>query len=103
MRESKCNYLTVYFHDTKCYHRENYTIHTINRIKVTKAGTSHVQVFEEVEKNETNIGLVIAFTDLETKFPPTTPKYPVIWAHPEGFSGEIEVPFGKKVLVRHAA
>ena len=98
LRETGCQFLKIYFHDVKCYHIEEYNINTINKIKVTRGGTSHVDVFNKVEEEESKVGIIIAFTDLETEFPALEPSYPVIWAHPKGYEGH-KVPFGRKVPV----
>ena len=44
-----------------------------------RGGTSHVPVFEYIDKNLREVDLVICFTDGYTEYPPETPKYPVIW------------------------
>jgi len=95
LKQMGCKYVSIYFHDTDCYHHEIYTVKTINKVKVRRGGTSHVDVFQQIEDNETNIGLVVAFTDLETRFPDMEPKYPVLWVHSPGCT--IDPPWGRKV------
>lgn len=102
MKECGAPWLHVFFHDVKCYHHEEYSRETIKRIKVTRGGTSHVDVFDKCNEvfNDKNkpIGMVIAFTDLFTSFPNETPTYPVYWGVvPEGMGQG--VPFGNKVEV----
>jgi predicted metal-dependent peptidase len=98
MRETGCQFLKIYFHDVDCYHIEEYNLNTINKIKATRGGTSHVDVFDKVNESQDKIGMVIAFTDLETTFPALQPDYPVLWAHPPEYEGH-EVPWGTKVSV----
>ncbi len=98
LRETGCRFLKIYFHDTECYHIEEYDINTIKKIKATRGGTSHIDVFEKVDESDDKVGMVIAFTDLETSFPSLPPEYPVLWAHPAGYEDH-EVPFGTKVKV----
>lgn len=97
MRETGCRFLKIYFHDVECYHIEEYDLNTIKKIKATRGGTSHLDVFEKVNESNDKVGMVIAFTDLETDFP-EKPDYPVFWAHPPGYEGH-EVPFGEKIKV----
>ncbi len=98
MRETGCKFLKIYFHDVECYHVEEYDLNTIKKIKATRGGTSHVDVFEKVNESRDKVGMVIAFTDLETQFPAIAPDYPVLWGHPPGYE-EHDVPFGTKVKV----
>ena len=100
MKETGAKWIRIYFHDTECYHWEDYSKQTINNIKVTRAGTSHVEVFDKVKENEKDVALVIAFTDLETDFPAETPPYTVIWAHPEEKGDPKPITFGRKVMVK---
>jgi predicted metal-dependent peptidase len=98
LRETGCQFLKIYFHDVVCYHVEEYDLNTIRKIKATRGGTSHLDVFEKVNDSKDKVGMVIAFTDLETTFPPQAPSYPVLWAHPVEASG-YKVPFGTMVKV----
>jgi predicted metal-dependent peptidase len=98
LRETGCQFLKIYFHDVECYHIEEYDLNTIKKIKATRGGTSHVDVFEKVEESQDKVGMVIAFTDLETSFPTIPPEFPVLWAHPPGYERH-SVPFGTKVKV----
>jgi predicted metal-dependent peptidase len=102
LRETGCQWLKIYFHDTNCYHIEEFNLSTIGKIKATRGGTSHIDVFKKVEENESKVGMIVAFTDLETSFPSETPGCPVIWAHPEGYENH-KVPFGVKIPVRLTA
>ena len=99
MRETGCKFLKIYFHDVDCYHIEEYDLNTIKKIKATRGGTSHIDVFEKVNESDDKVGMVIAFTDLRTSFPPT-PDYEVIWAHPEEHGEAVPVPFGYKMEVK---
>lgn len=102
MKECGAPWLHVFFHDINCYHHEEYTKESIKNIKVTRGGTSHIDVFNKINEvfkdNGKKIGLVIAFTDLYTSFPPEKPNYPVFWGVVP--SGESQgVPYGRKVRV----
>ncbi len=99
LRETGCKFLKIYFHDVECYHIEEYDLHTIKKIKATRGGTSHVDVFEKVNESKDKVGMVVAFTDLETSFPAETPHYPVLWAHPVE-AADHPIPFGFKVEVK---
>ena len=43
-------------------------------------GTSHVCVFDWIERSGLNPACVVCLTDLETEFPLTVPAMPVLWA-----------------------
>ena len=98
LKETGCQFLKIYFHDVDCYHIEEYNLSTIGKIKATRGGTSHIDVFDKINESQDKVGMVIAFTDLDTTFPPITPNYPVLWAHPIEASGHT-VPFGTMVKV----
>jgi predicted metal-dependent peptidase len=85
-----------------CYHIEEYDLSTIGKVKVTRGGTSHIDVFEKVEESRDKVGMLVAFTDLETTFPPEKPPFPVVWAHPPGYENH-SVPWGRKVKVEPTA
>ena len=99
LKETGCRFLKIYFHDVECYHVEEYNLNTINKIKATRGGTSHVDVFRKVNESDDKVGMCIAFTDLYTDFP-EQPEYSVIWAHPEETGSPVGVPWGKKVEVK---
>jgi predicted metal-dependent peptidase len=99
LRETGCKWLKIFFHDVNCYHIEEYDLNTIKKIKATRGGTSHIDVFDKINETQERIGMVIAFTDLETSFPDEKPPYPVLWAHPEGYENH-QVPWGTKVKVK---
>jgi predicted metal-dependent peptidase len=102
LRETGCRFLKIYFHDVMCYHIEEYDLSTIGKVKVTRGGTSHIDVFEKVEESRDKVGMLVAFTDLETTFPPEKPPFPVVWAHPPGYENH-SVPWGRKVKVEPTA
>lgn len=58
-------------------------------------GTSHVPVFEFIDKNFKEVDLVICFTDGETEFPSKKPKYPVLWV----MTTNLKAPWGKVVRI----
>ncbi len=101
LRETGCKFLKIYFHDVECYHIEEYDLNTIHKIKATRGGTSHIDVFNKVNDSlaSEKVGMVVAFTDLCTDFP-EKPTYPVLWAHPEENGEGVAVPWGKKVEVK---
>ena len=101
LKETGCKFLKIYFHDVMCYHIEEYDLNTINKIKATRGGTSHIDVFNKVNDSlrSDKVGMVVAFTDLYTDFP-EKPSYPVLWAHPEEHGDGVPVPWGKKVEVK---
>ena len=101
LRETGCKFLKIYFHDVDCYHVEEYDLNTINKIKATRGGTSHIDVFKKVVESQRTdkVGMVVAFTDLYTDFP-EKPSFPVLWAHPEENGEGVPVPWGKKVEVK---
>lgn len=57
-------------------------------------GTSHVDAFQWVAKNATDVKCVLALTDLETEFPPD-PGIPVMWMT----LGRATAPFGTVVRI----
>jgi predicted metal-dependent peptidase len=102
LRETGCRFLKIYFHDVMCYHVEEYDLSTINKVKVTRGGTSHIDVFEKVLDSRDKVGMVIAFTDLESTFPDEKPPWQMIWAHPPGYESH-PVPYGMKIKVEPTA
>jgi predicted metal-dependent peptidase len=98
LKETGCQFLKIFFHDVVCYHIEDYDLTTIRKIKVTRGGTSHVDVFEKVAECKEPIGMVIAFTDLATDFPDEEPKCPVVWGVAPQFMNNT-IPWGVKVEV----
>jgi predicted metal-dependent peptidase len=101
MNQLGCEEVYVFFHDTNCYHYEKMTRKTVAKLKVTRAGTSHVHVFEKIDEvfKGKPPGVVICFTDLDTVFPSNKPSYEVIWAHPKGHGETHEIPWGHRVPV----
>jgi predicted metal-dependent peptidase len=100
LRETGCKWLKVYFHDVLCYHVEDFDLKTIDKVKVSWGGTSHLDVFEKVIESGDKIGMVVAFTDLESEFPTDKPPFPVLWAVPEGYEGH-DYPWGDMVVVKN--
>jgi len=99
LRVCNARYVDIYMHDTHCYKKWRFGSKENSNWEVRRGGTSHVDVFEKVKEAEEPVGLVIAFTDLETCFPSEAPSYPVIWGHPKNHGENIQVPFGNKVEV----
>ena len=98
LHSAGCKYMTVFFHDVNCYHMEEYTSKTMNKIKVQRGGTSHVDVFKKIAELKDAPSMIVCFTDLETEFPEQPNKIPVIWAHMGPCS--ITPPFGKKIEIK---
>ena len=99
MKETGAPWIKIYFHDVMVHHVEEYNFETIQKVKAGRGGTSHVDVFHKINESDDRIGMVIAFTDLYTTFPPDGPfPYPVIWAHPPSGASQ-GVPWGVKVQV----
>lgn len=61
-----------------------------------RGGTSHIPVFEYIDKHIKNVDLVICFTDGYTDYPEKKPKYPVIWILTPTHR---EPPWGKKIVI----
>jgi len=99
LKTTNCAWLKIYFHDVECYHFEEYDKNSIKKIKVTRGGTSHIDVFEKVIEHEKDVGLVVAFTDLGTCYPNEKPPFNVIWAYPEGNGDHSTPPWGHKIKV----
>jgi len=60
-------------------------------------GTSHVPVFRWLAEHRTRPDLLVALTDLYTKYPERRPPYPVLWVAPEAH-GEAP-PWGRLVII----
>jgi len=65
-----------------------------NRNYLDDGGTSHIPIFEEIDRRKLNPKIVICFTDLYTEFPSKKPNYPVLWLVPEDGNKE-KPPFGR--------
>lgn len=98
LQSAGCKYMIVFFHDILAYHVEEYSSNTMNKIKIQRGGTSHVDFFSKIKELKDQPSLVICFTDLYTEFPTEIPKVPVIWAHIGDC--EIPVPFGTKLEIK---
>ncbi len=59
-------------------------------------GTSHIPFYDWINKNKSDCKLVINLTDGRTHFP-KNPHYPTLWLLTKG---DIDVPFGRKIIVR---
>lgn len=62
-----------------------------------RGGTSHVPVFEYIDKNIKKLDVVICITDGYSEYPEKKPKYPVIWLLTEDHK---EPPWGMKVVMK---
>lgn len=92
--------ITIFFHHTDVYHRAEWKPgdDNISFNKLKGGGTSHVDVFREAYKLDNTPIAMIALTDLCTKFPDTTPDFPVLWAVNEQYK-DMQIPFGTKVVI----
>ncbi len=61
-------------------------------VRAANGGTCHVQPFEAIEVMPQKFDCVIAFTDLDTRFPAVAPRVPVVWAVTPGATRK--PPFG---------
>lgn len=61
-----------------------------------RGGTSHIPVFEYIDKNIRNPDVVVCLTDGYTEYPEKKPKYPVIWVLTRDHK---EPPWGLKVVL----
>ena len=62
-----------------------------------RGGTSHIPVFEYIDKNIKKLDVVICVTDGYSEYPEKKPKYPVIWLLTEDHK---EPPWGMKVVMK---
>ena len=60
-------------------------------------GTDFRPVFDHIEKELPQTSLLIYFTDAQGSFPDEEPRYDVLWVMPK----EVEVPFGRTILVKN--
>jgi predicted metal-dependent peptidase len=88
--------MTVLYHDCgePTVHKWQRSDGPLRFKPVGGGGTSHVPVFNWVEKNRPDCKALICITDLETEFPPHAPPYPVLWCT---VSSNQHAPFGRIV------
>jgi len=60
-------------------------------------GTSHLPVFEYIERERLSPTVFIGLTDLESSFPQRAPTYPVLWIAPKKHG---KAPWGQVVVLR---
>jgi predicted metal-dependent peptidase len=102
--------LYLILHDHPVYWAGQVGDADLRRLKMSRGGTSHKEVFEVLEgksekfplPTDEKIELAICFTDLGTDFPEKHPKFEVIWGVVQGYGDSIDVPFGKKIKVELA-
>jgi len=100
LRVCKAPWVDIMLHDTDCYKVWRITKTSAeDKWEVRRGGTSHVDVFKKCLEANDKPGLIVAFTDLATDFPPDMPPCEVIWAHPKGYGENATIPWGIKVLV----
>lgn len=101
MKTSKAPWVEIYLHDTEVYHHGKFHKGNLSNMRVQRGGTSHIDVFEQIKKNHKKVGILIAFTDLQTQLPKEVPRYPVIWAVPsKDYKHAPKVSFGKTIEVK---
>lgn len=89
--------LTIIYHTTHVYNVVDW-IPEDGPLKLTKeqsGGTSHVHCFQEIENRGLDPAVIIALTDLDSRFPPD-PGVPTIWVD---VAGGHSPPFGQYVDV----
>ena len=59
-------------------------------------GTSHLCVFNWIEKNKTDLSCLVCLTDMYSEFPKQAPAYPVLWA---STTKDAKAPFGQLVFL----
>jgi len=62
-----------------------------------RGGTSHIPVFEYIDRNIKHPDVVICITDGYSEYPTKKPRYPVIWLLTENHR---EPPWGQKVIIK---
>lgn len=61
-------------------------------------GTNFIPVFEEIDRKELSISVLVFLTDGEGLFPTAPPEYPVIWI----LNKEHEVPWGIRIVMKES-
>jgi predicted metal-dependent peptidase len=93
----ECDGFFLMAHDVNVYQAEMIADFSSDKVRVTRGGTSHLDVFSVVERQHDTIKLpftpkvIVCLTDLETKFPANC-SVKTIWVAPE--SKVAPVPFG---------
>lgn len=90
--------LTILYHTTDCYDVVEWVAED-GPLELTKAksgGTSHCDVFRQIEELGLDPAVIIALTDLETEYP-DDPGIPTVWVNVAA-NGE-QPPFGSVVCV----
>ena len=90
--------LTVIYHDTKVHHVQEWMPESgpLTLEAYGGGGTSHVAAFEEIENRGLEPAVILAATDLETRFP-ADPGIPTIWVATKD-NGR-QPPFGRYVCI----
>jgi len=88
---------TILYHDAAVQHVQRWTSADgdLTLEPVGGGGTSHVCVFDWLDRNGVSPACVVCLTDLDTVFPMTAPAVPVLWAVVGGNAAE--PPFGRRV------
>ena len=95
LREEMEFHATVIQHDSRVTSiQECDPCEDIDRKKYGGGGTCHVEALERAQDCEPNV--IIAFTDLETRFPQEPPSIPVVWVV---FGRHVNPPFGEVVII----
>lgn len=103
--------LWLILHDCRVYFSDWVKEADLTKLKMTRGGTSHIEVFQCLNRTHSNsqfnlpkeeqVSLAVLFTDLGTSFPTESPNFEVIWGVPSNGSPgiSVKVPFGKKIEV----
>jgi predicted metal-dependent peptidase len=90
---------TVVYHDAAVTHVQTWAPADGRLVLEPKGGggTSHVPVFEWLDREGKQPACVVCLTDLDTEFPSMPPAVPVLWGVVGG--NRADPPFGRAVLV----
>jgi predicted metal-dependent peptidase len=91
--------LTILYHHASVYRVQEWktTDGPLVLEGVESGGTSHVPVFDHVEREVIDAACVVCLTDMETSFPSRHPELPTLWCDCSG--REHVAPFGRVVKI----
>jgi predicted metal-dependent peptidase len=110
MKQSGAAKIYLILHDHPVYWAGEVTANSLTNLKMSRGGTSHIEVFKVLTGNSQEwplpvnekIEMAVCFTDLGTSFPDQAPPFEVIWGVVPGYGEQVAVPFGYKVNVKLA-
>lgn len=113
LKQTGADKIFVILHDTRVYYADFVGPNSFTKLKMSRGGTSHEEVFKLIEERtltsydgneftipqDVEINFAVMFTDLGTFFPDCSPSYELIWGVPsDGCPGmDTKVPYGMKV------